>query len=277
MGKASGSFLIVTGTLCAAHMMLLETATDDRLSSHQSSAMQRPRGGSDLGLWTGSEAWRAYVRSATPLGATESTLAVVTITHRPYEAIPPSAKPGNPASLGVELQRELKRVGCYDGDLNGSWTIATRKAMKAFTNRVNAALPVNQPDHILLALLRGHRDKACSIACPTGQGLTSDDRCIPNAILAQATKTQHGRKSAATEQPAAPVALSWSTTVATPLDTQNPPQDGRMTLSGPTAAAPAAPVQRASARTTVVQQRESHQRTRFGPEILREAFGLSRF
>jgi hypothetical protein len=257
-------------------VLLLETATDDRLSSHQSAAMQRPRGGSDLGLWTAPETWRTHVRSATPLEPTQATPAVVTITHRPYEAIPPSAKSGNPASLGAELQRELKRVGCYDGDLNGSWTIATRKAMKAFTNRVNAALPVNQPDHILLALLRGHRDKACGIACPAGQGLTSDDRCLANAILVQA-KTQQSRKSAATEQPAAQVVLSWSTTVATPLDTQNSPQDGRMTLTGPTAAAPAAPVQRASARTMEAQQRQSHQRTRFGPEILRESFDLSRF
>jgi hypothetical protein len=198
----------------------------------------------------------------------------VTITHRPYEAIPPSAKPGNRASLGVELQRELKRVGCYDGDLNGSWTIATRKAMKAFTNRVNAALPIDQPDHILLALLQGHRDKACGIACPTGQGLTSDDRCLPNAILAQVTKMQHSAKSSASQRPAAPVG---STTVATPSDTQGPPEGGRMTLSGPPTAAPAVPAQGAPARTVVAQQRESHQRARFGPEILREAFGLSRF
>jgi hypothetical protein len=266
MGKASGIFLTVAGTVCAAHVMLLETATDDQLTSH----VQRSRGGGDLGLWTAPEAWRAYVRSATA----ESAPAVVTITHRPYEAIPSSVTPGNRASLGIELQRELKRVGCYDGHLNGSWTFATRKAMKAFMNRVNAALPIDQPDHILLALLQGHRDKACGIACPTGQGLTSDDRCLPNAILAQTTKMQHSTKSPATSRLAAPVG---STTVATPSDTQNPPEDGRMMLSGPPAAAPAVPAQGAPARAVVAQQRESHQRIRFGPEILREAFGLSRF
>src|SRR5438552_5226883 len=38
--------------------------------------------------------------------------------------------------LGRELQRELARVGCYEGELNGIWTPAARKAMKAFTDRV---------------------------------------------------------------------------------------------------------------------------------------------
>src|SRR5690349_13734274 len=51
--------------------------------------------------------------------------------------------------LGRELQRELARVGCYEGERNGIWTPATRKAMKAFTDRVNATLPTEEPDYIL--------------------------------------------------------------------------------------------------------------------------------
>jgi hypothetical protein len=86
--------------------------------------------------------------------------------------------------LGRELQRELARVGCYEGELNGIWTPAARKAMKAFTDRVNATLPTEEPDHILLALVRGYRDKVCGMTCPAGQGLAENGLCMPNAILA---------------------------------------------------------------------------------------------
>ena len=69
--------------------------------------------------------------------------------------------PRDRASLARELQLELRRVGCYGGDLNGVWTPATRKAMKAFTDRVNATLPVEA----------ARRDPAHSGAGPSGRGL----------------------------------------------------------------------------------------------------------
>ena len=61
------------------------------------------------------------------------------------------AVPNDRASLARALQRELQRVGCYDGEINGNWSTSTRMAMKAFTDRVNASLPTDAPDYILLA------------------------------------------------------------------------------------------------------------------------------
>lgn len=73
-----------------------------------------------------------------------------------------TATPGDRASLARELQRELKRVGCYSGDVNGIWTTSSRMAMKSFTDYVNASLPIDNPDYVLLSLVQGHQDKACS-------------------------------------------------------------------------------------------------------------------
>jgi len=56
----------------------------------------------------------------------------------------------------------LKRAGCYDGEISGVWSPRTREAMKAFTTRVNATLPVDKPDQILLALVQGHQGVACA-------------------------------------------------------------------------------------------------------------------
>jgi hypothetical protein len=45
------------------------------------------------------------------------------------QTVPP---PLDGVSLTRALQRELKKIGCCRGDINGVWTSATRKAMKAF-------------------------------------------------------------------------------------------------------------------------------------------------
>lgn len=117
---------------------------------------------------------------------------VVTLAHRAVEpaarmSVPASPKasplPGDRVTIARELQRELRRVGCYDGEINGVWTPATRRASKAFTERINAALPNDEPDLILLRLAQDQQDKVCGAACPAGQAFASDGRCIPTAVL----------------------------------------------------------------------------------------------
>ena len=60
------------------------------------------------------------------------------------------------------LQRELTRHGCYAGDIDGDWGPASRYAAATFIQAVNAKLPIDQPDSILLALVRGHQGPACT-------------------------------------------------------------------------------------------------------------------
>ena len=107
----------------------------------------------------------------------------------PAERPQPSVGPGpmsDPAALARMLQRELKRVGCYDGEVSGVWSPASRAAMKAFTERVNASLPVDRPDPVLLALVQGHQGRACGDNCPTGEARTANGRCLPVAFIGKA-------------------------------------------------------------------------------------------
>jgi hypothetical protein len=60
--------------------------------------------------------------------------------------------------------------------------------MKAFIDRVNARLPVDEPDLILLALVQGYQEKVCGSSCPAGQGLADDGRCLPNSIITNLAK-----------------------------------------------------------------------------------------
>lgn len=145
------------------------------------------------------------------------------------------------------IQRELKRVGCYWGDVDGDWGMGSRRAMASFTERVNASLPIDQPDFILLTLLRAHAGTACGKGCPAGQVVNDHGRCIVPAVTARrpterrpsgqpheireepATTTA----SAVSTVPAAPLAVVAAASVASTARTPQPPLPGRMSIGGP--------------------------------------------
>ena len=107
------------------------------------------------------------------------------------QRMPRHRRPGLRPSLGIATRsrascRRLRRVGCYDGERTGAWTPATRLARpRPSTDRLNASLPVEEPDAVLFTMVQGQRTGQ---AVPGGQGLSEDGRCVPNAILAKATK-----------------------------------------------------------------------------------------
>jgi hypothetical protein len=70
---------------------------------------------------------------------------------------------GDRRALTRALHAELKRVGCYKGRIKRRWSARSRKAMQAFTTRVNAVLPVDEPDQILLALVQAHPEQVCGV------------------------------------------------------------------------------------------------------------------
>lgn len=167
------------------------------------------------------------------------------------------------ARLARELQAELRRVGCFDGAVDGDWGPAAKRAMRSFTERVNAVLPVEEPDYILLTLVKGHLNRACGASCATGEVAVDGGRCVPKAVIAQSGKRQDARQqqAAVNQRPApggvasAPAAATsgWtSTVVAAPssaapalaLSERSPPQapaglspalPGRMAVGGPLA------------------------------------------
>lgn len=92
-------------------------------------------------------------------------------------------KGDEPLRLVRDLQRELKRAGCYAYEIDGTWTPGTRRAMKDFADRVNVALSVERPDPTQLALLQRHPQVGCREICRGGEGL-ADTRCLPSSQAA---------------------------------------------------------------------------------------------
>jgi hypothetical protein len=106
----------------------------------------------------------------------------------PKASMPKHIAPEDHAALARELQRELKRVGCYSGEISGVWTTSSRLAMKTFIERVNAALPIDKPDPVLLSLVQGHRERACGVGCPPGQTAQAGGACVPSAVAGDTAK-----------------------------------------------------------------------------------------
>jgi hypothetical protein len=144
------------------------------------------------------------------------------------------ARPLEGEFLTKELQRQLRRVGCYGGDINGVWTQSTRRAMQTFTNRVNATLPLDRPDHVFLAMLQGNPDKLCNKPCPLGENLAADGRCVPGTIAGASIKT-----TAPSHAKPAPLVTRWIATEAATSDDDTPMAS--KTSRAPLTAAPVRP------------------------------------
>lgn len=175
---------------------------------------------------------------------------IVTLPEKPAAKGAPTAAAQVPASatgsadgpsLVRDLQHQLKRVHCYDGAINGMWTAPTREAMTAFIQSVNARLPTDKPDTILLTLLQGHLGHACG-ACPVGQEASGDGNCLPSAIVARAATGASAlmlrealpRPSATGEKPVtADVAAAQPRKTARSAH-RRPPIEGRMTIGAGT-------------------------------------------
>ncbi|MBL8565916.1 MAG: hypothetical protein JNM89_09380 [Hyphomicrobiaceae bacterium] len=163
--------------------------------------------------------------------------------------------------LARDLQRELKRVGCYDGDADGDWKTASRRAMSEFLARVNASLPVDRPDYILLTLLQGHADRACGVssgvvahaptAAPRGIVPVTPPAPAPldratRAVAEHAPRTPPRAAAAAAEPPPAqaasthiPPARIAPASVAVEHHAQREPLPGRMAIGAPVPPPPA--------------------------------------
>src|SRR5947209_15657502 len=126
MSKASGLFLILGGLAVAVYVMpSVNDAGEPDAARGNDVATSSPAGerpSLDIAAVNPQPAYRSIApvttRTAEPVPAF-STPVVVTIAQRPSDpsAAPPRAAaiPRDRDTLARELQKELKRVGCYEG------------------------------------------------------------------------------------------------------------------------------------------------------------------
>lgn len=99
----------------------------------------------------------------------------------------PVAVPGNQApSLGDPifvrtLQSELKRVGCYLGDVDGQWGPKAKDALKEFARLAKHTFPLEAPQADVLDLLAKEQNRLCPLHC-TGTEFESQGKCVQRAV-----------------------------------------------------------------------------------------------
>lgn len=132
--------------------------------------------------------------------------------------------------LVAELQRELRRVGCYLGEIDGEWGPGSKRSMRAFMDHVNSRLQSDDPDLIQLTLVRGFPGNACRSQAAPGQmiaGRGSAPAPVPVMVresalpIYTATSSRPAQFQTGTLEPAA------QSVVRPPLP------EGRMAVGGP--------------------------------------------
>jgi Putative peptidoglycan binding domain len=130
------------------------------------------------------------------------------------------AIPKDREALTRELQKELRRVGCYEGDISGTWSQSTRRAMKTFIERMNGRLPIEEPDAVLYSLVKSQDQRVCGVGCARGEAPSADGRCIPSVLLAHVKDKE-------------PALASGGASVSTTHQSTEPSLEGHMGLAGP--------------------------------------------
>lgn len=266
MGKATGIFLIMAGIGTAALVLprvdtdaerqladVVRIATGNTPPPATGPAPSPVRLGATVSTRTEQASISGRERSSrgdqgaatAPVQPAPTHKEAVVVTTPPVLVAPPQPVVRNAAPMRVDdaharqalardIQKELKRVGCYDGEISGEWNAATKRAMGQFISRLNAALPSDEPDHILRAMVQGYPGNAC------GRGM-------PSAIVAHSTSTKASKsadqppsRDIATARPTVPKP-AWDTSVAvaqTQPSAQSQPlsMEGRMAMGGPVAA-----------------------------------------
>lgn len=101
----------------------------------------------------------------------------------------------NCTEMTRSVQVELKRVGCYDGALNGQFDDATRTAWRSFGKLAGAGTS-DEPTADSLKTLKSIDKRVCPLQCPSGQRAESNS-CVadapPKRVIMEVPASQPGR------------------------------------------------------------------------------------
>ena len=93
----------------------------------------------------------------------------------------PAKPPVDRRTLTLNLQRELTRVGCKPGVIDGVWGRNGKKALARFSKHAKVQLPGTDPSEDVISAIRTKKGKVCPLTCDAGQEL-KDNLCVAKAV-----------------------------------------------------------------------------------------------
>jgi hypothetical protein len=85
--------------------------------------------------------------------------------------------PVDAKEVARSLQLELRRVGCFDGAINGEFGTPSRDALRNFARLAAVSLPDNELSGETLSVIRKFDKRICPLSCKPGER-AEDERCI---------------------------------------------------------------------------------------------------
>lgn len=113
---------------------------------------------------------------------------------------PPTAPstPDPTPDLTRSLQAELKRVGCFEGAVDGVWDGRTKTALVDFGRRAKLEVATDAPTAAAVETLKSRRDRVCPLECGPGR-IERNGQCVakaaPEAKPAKETRRPPREKS----------------------------------------------------------------------------------
>lgn len=92
----------------------------------------------------------------------------------------PNSLADDPAALAKTLQNELKRVGCYAGDADGTWGAKSQSALELFVHESKADVATGQVSLAALQVVGRQKERVCPLLCAAGER-ESDGKCVGKA------------------------------------------------------------------------------------------------
>ena len=93
---------------------------------------------------------------------------VVEIAKLEQPTLPTLTESMQTGELVVATQRELARIGCLAGRVDGVWGSGSQKALRAYANRQGVNLASAEPTSELLKGLQTIQNRVCPLACVDG-------------------------------------------------------------------------------------------------------------
>jgi hypothetical protein len=116
--------------------------------------------------------------------------------------------PADREMLARNIQRELRRMGCYRGDIDGTWGPQSRQAMGAFTAALKLRIPFDAPDEMMLRLVQGQPQRVCGgpDLDPEQAAATPSETPSPRLVLPPTEMKRAPRRGSGSEAKPLPTA-----------------------------------------------------------------------
>jgi hypothetical protein len=104
-------------------------------------------------------------------------LAALTPPAQPEAAAPAASPQVAAADIPKLLQKELRRVGCNTGAVNGEWDAAAQKSLASFNTNAGTTLDVKVASLDALDAVKGRTSRICPLICDHGYK-ADGERCV---------------------------------------------------------------------------------------------------